>query len=148
MNRKCGGLKGLTTERNSMSKDDKNDKQADNSSNFDEKGRFTVGNTVSTGRAKGTLNKATKDKREWVSKLLEDREDLIEEALDTLSKEDPDKALKHLLGLLEYTTPKLARSEITGAENGPIQLYLIDRLKDPEAEDDEDWDRGMGDSDD
>lgn len=89
------------------------------------------------GRPKGSLNKATKDKREWVSKLLEDREDLIEEALDSLAQEDPDKALKHLLGLLEYTTPKLARSEITGADNGPVELFMVKRLGDPEAEDDD-----------
>lgn len=90
------------------------------------------------GRPKGSLNKTTKDKREWVSKLLEDREDLIEEALDTLAKEDPDKALKHLLGLMEYTTPKLARSEIVGKDDGPVEVHFVKRLIDPEAEDSED----------
>lgn len=110
----------------------KNDKETEAVENTDERGRFVKGNTASKGRIKGSLNKATKDKREWVSKLLEDKEDDILDALDRLHKEDPDKALKHLLGLLEYTTPKLARQEITGADQGPIQLYLVDRIDDPE----------------
>jgi hypothetical protein len=111
------------------------DKKFDPTCNLpkDENGKIKGG----PGRPKGMPNKATKDKREWVSKLLEDREDLIEEALDNLAQEDPDKALKHLLGLLEYTTPKLARSEITGADNGPVELFMVNRLKDPEAEDDD-----------
>lgn len=100
----------------------------------DENGNILPG----PGRPKGSPNKTTKDKREWVSKLLEDREDLIEEALDTLAKEDPDKALKHLLGLMEYTTPKLARSEIVGKDDGPVEVHFVKRLIDPEAEDGED----------
>ena len=116
-------------------KDDKTTKEEESTGIRDENGRFVAcGNP--NGRPKGSLNKATKDKREWVSKLLEDREDLIEEALDNLAKEDPDKALKHLLGLLEYTTPKLQRSEITGADNGPVELFMVKRLADPDAEDD------------
>ena len=118
-----------------MSKDSK---KAPASANHKENGGFALGNNAGAGgRPKGSLNKATKDKREWVSKLLEDKEDDILDALDRLHKTDPDKALKHLLGLLEYTTPKLQRSEITGADQGPVELYLITRKDDPEADNDD-----------
>lgn len=115
----------------------KNDKQTERNHNQGPDGRFIQGNTAGLGRIKGSLNKATKDKREWVNKLIDDNKQEIEEALKQQLADNPDKALKHLLGLIDYTTPKLARTELTGPDDGPVTLYMVDRIKDPEADNDE-----------
>lgn len=83
------------------------------------------------GRKKGSLNKATKAFRETVTQLLESNADNVHKWLETVAygdgdtvKPDPKGALTLLAQLAEYATPKLARTEHTGAEEGPIELVV------------------------
>jgi phage terminase large subunit-like protein len=81
------------------------------------------------GRPKGSPNKATKTFRETVTRLLEENEENVSEWLREVAegnkdkgiKPDPKGALDLLTRMAEYATPKLSRSEMTGADNGPIQ---------------------------
>lgn len=75
------------------------------------------------GRPKGSPNKATKEFRQTVTKLLEDNSEnvgrwlmIVAEGDGTESiKPDPAKALDLLAKLAEFASPKLARTELTGA---------------------------------
>lgn len=84
------------------------------------------------GRPKGSPNKATKTFRDTVTRLLEDNEENVSKWLQEIAegcpekkiKADPKGALDLLTRMAEYATPKLSRAEVTGAENGPVQLQV------------------------
>lgn len=80
------------------------------------------------GRPKGSPNKATKEFRQTVTKLLEDNSEnvgrwlmIVAEGDGTESiKPDPAKALDLLAKLAEFASPKLARTELTGEGGSPL----------------------------
>lgn len=82
------------------------------------------------GRVAGTPNKVTTEFRETVRRLLEDNSEnfgrwlaLVAEGDGTEDgKPDPAKALDLVSKLAEFAAPKLARTEHTGADGGPIQI--------------------------
>lgn len=80
------------------------------------------------GRPKGSVNKATKTFRETVSAMLEGNAENVQKWLETVAygdgdlvKPDPKGALTLMAQLAEYATPKLARTEMVGDENNPLQ---------------------------
>lgn len=80
------------------------------------------------GRQKGTPNKATQEFRQTVQALLDENKEnvarwltLVAEGDGTDSgKPDPGKALDLLAKLAEFAAPKLARTEVTGKDGGPV----------------------------
>ena len=82
------------------------------------------------GRTAGTPNKATREFRETINKLLEGNADNVAKWLTIVAegdlereiKSDPGKALDLLAKLAEFAAPKLARTELVGAEGGPVQV--------------------------
>lgn len=80
------------------------------------------------GRAPGTPNKATKEFRDTVTKLLSDNAANVETWLEQVAQgngetrpPDPAKALDLLAKLAEYAAPKLARTEHTGEDGGAVR---------------------------
>ncbi|MFN5802958.1 MAG: hypothetical protein ACK44V_08980, partial [Burkholderiales bacterium] len=77
-----------------------------------------------------TPNKATREFRETINKLLEGNADNVAKWLTIVAegdlereiKPDPGKALDLLAKLAEFAAPKLARTELVGAEGGPVQV--------------------------
>jgi hypothetical protein len=84
------------------------------------------------GRPKGIPNKATATVREAIATLLERNADKMDEWLQMVAYGDdslglkpaPDKALDIMQKMAEYHIPKLARTEVTGAEGGPQQIKV------------------------
>jgi len=81
------------------------------------------------GRPKGSLNKATKTFRETVSAMLEGNAENVQKWLETVAygdgdqvKPDPKGALTLLAQLAEYATPKLARTEVVGDDENPLNM--------------------------
>lgn len=72
------------------------------------------------GRGKGTPNKVTADVRRVFAEIMERNASKCEGWIDTVAKTDPAKATDLLLRLAEFHVPKLARSEVTGRDGGPI----------------------------
>ena len=66
------------------------------------------------GRKKGTPNKSTIEIREAYQKLVEGNLENMTKWLDTIAKDNPEKAMDMMLKLSEYMIPKLARQEIVG----------------------------------
>jgi hypothetical protein len=84
------------------------------------------------GRPKGVPNKSTETVRKAIAVLLERNAENMDKWLTTVAdgdevkgiKPQPDKALDIMQKLAEYHIPKLARTEVTGADNGPLELKI------------------------
>jgi hypothetical protein len=87
------------------------------------KGKFTGG-----GSRAGVPNKATTDVRNAIAVFASAHAATISEWL--LAVEDPGKRLDLYFRALEYHIPKLGRTELTGADEGPLQVSIV-RFTDP-----------------
>lgn len=72
------------------------------------------------GRKAGTPNKATREFRETITRLLEDNSENFTAWLSDVASTDKAKALDLVAKLAEYAAPKLARTELTGKDGGPL----------------------------
>ena len=76
------------------------------------------------GRPKGAVNKSTAIVREAIANLLERNAPFMDRWLNQVAEEDPYKALDLMNKLSEYHIPKLARTEVTGADGGPQEMTV------------------------
>lgn len=72
------------------------------------------------GRQKGVPNKVTTDVREAIAAFAQANVEHMGAWL--LQVEDPAKRLDLYLRAIEYHIPKLGRTELTGAEGGPLEV--------------------------
>ncbi|HMV30185.1 MAG TPA: hypothetical protein PKE23_12410 [Anaerolineales bacterium] len=82
-------------------------------------GRFGKGNP---GKPKGAINKTTADVRQAIAMLAESSAPKVQEWLQVVANDDPAKALDLWLKMIEYHIPKLARTELTGKDGGPVVI--------------------------
>lgn len=76
------------------------------------------------GRPAGVPNKSTTAVREAIARMAEENADNFLEWINQVAATNPEKACDIYLKAIEYHIPKLARTEHTGAENGPIQIAV------------------------
>lgn len=83
------------------------------------------------GRVKGVPNKTTQNVREMIAMVAELNAPKFGEWLQTVAvgdgdkvKPDPGKAAELYLKAIEYHIPKLARTEVSGMNGGPIQQVV------------------------
>lgn len=82
------------------------------------------------GRGKGTPNKATLHAREAIARFVDGNAHRLNGWLDEIAANDgPKAAFQCFSDLIEYHVPKLARTEITGKDGGPV---VIQATKDDE----------------
>jgi hypothetical protein len=75
------------------------------------------------GRKPGIPNKATTRTREAITALVEANLDNLTVWLKELHESDgPGPCLKIVVDLLEFTTPKLNRTELTGLDGGAVNI--------------------------
>jgi hypothetical protein len=88
------------------------------------------------GRVAGTPNKATKEFRETVRKLLDDNAENVGTWITQVAeghgenKADPAKALDLLAKLAEFAAPKLGRVEHVGEGGGPVLQEIVIKVVD------------------
>jgi hypothetical protein len=84
------------------------------------------------GRTIGTPNKATAQAREAIAAFVDGNAYRLTEWLDEVANGDPSrdikpnpaKAFELFQSVVEYHVPKLARTEVTGADEGPIEMVI------------------------
>ena len=77
------------------------------------------------GRPKGLGNKSTGRAREAIARFVDGNAERLEGWLDEIAENDgPMAAFKCFADVLEYHVPKLARTELTGADQGPVELVV------------------------
>jgi hypothetical protein len=64
------------------------------------------------GRPKGIPNKSTIEFRNAVANLINRNSEKLQEWLEAIATESPDKAVDMICKLAEYAAPKLARQEV------------------------------------
>jgi hypothetical protein len=76
-----------------------------------------------SGRPKGTPNKATADVKQAIAAFTSANVDKLDEWLNSI--DDPAKRLDLYFKALEYTMPKLARTELSGDKENPIIVQTV-----------------------
>lgn len=84
------------------------------------------------GRTAGTPNKLTQQAREAIALFVDGNAHRLAEWLDTVANGNPDhdikpnpaKAFELFQSVVEYHVPKLARTEVTGADQGPVEMVV------------------------
>lgn len=82
------------------------------------------------GRAAGVPNKTTEDARKAIAAFVDGNAHRLVEWLDAVANGDPEydskpnpaKAFELFQSVIEYHIPKLARTELTGANGGAIRI--------------------------
>jgi len=90
------------------------------------------------GRKKGTPNQATAEARAAIAKFVDRNSGRLQGWLDaiadgvtdedgkTIVAPNPLKAFELFQSVIEYHVPKLARTELTGKDGGPLQVNIVD----------------------
>ncbi len=74
------------------------------------------------GSRKGKPNKATRDVREAIAKIAQRHIGKVEQWISEI--DDPAKRVGLFLDMCEYHIPKLARTEHTGKDGGPLVMNV------------------------
>lgn len=77
------------------------------------------------GRKAGVPNKATQNAREAIAKFVDGNSHRLEGWLDQIASDSPEKAFRAFMDVVEYHVPKLARTEVTGADGGAVQVEIV-----------------------
>jgi len=88
---------------------------------------FKPGNAASkaNGRPKGSKGKSSGKAREMIASFVDGNANRLNKWLDEVYKQDgPRAAFNCFSDLIEYHVPKLARNEVTGPDEGPVELVI------------------------
>ena len=77
------------------------------------------------GRPAGVPNKLTTDLRNIIKEFAEKNAAKACELWHEVAADDPARAVNIWLDALEYVTPKLQRSELTGADGGALVVKVV-----------------------
>lgn len=80
------------------------------------------------GRQPGSPNKVTAEARQAIALFVDKNAHKLDKWLDVIAKgneaadikPNPARAFELLMSVVEYHVPKLARTEVTGANGGPV----------------------------
>jgi len=83
-----------------------------------------------SGKPKGAVNKATQAAREAIGMFVDGNAHRLQEWLDRIADDDPEKAFSLFQSVIEYHVPKLARSETKIEGEITHRGLVIERSKD------------------
>lgn len=85
---------------------------------------FKPGNKLG-GRKPGSLNRSTEEMKLTIARATNNVLSTINEDLEKIKKKNPEKAIELAFKLLEYSLPKLSRTEMSGEINQKIQQISV-----------------------
>jgi hypothetical protein len=77
-----------------------------------------------SGRKPGTTNKITRDTKQVMQLLAQNLTPELEEWIRATAKHDKGRAVSLTLTALEFTQPKLQRTEMTGLDGSALSVEL------------------------
>lgn len=91
---------------------------------MDETGTLPKNANLIGGSRKGRPNKATSAAREAIARLVDGNTPRMQEWLDQIAEQEgPLMAWRCITDVIEYHIPKLARTELTGKDGGPVRVF-------------------------
>lgn len=88
-------------------------------------GKFEKGHKLATGRPKGALNRSTEMMKLTIARAVDNTLNTLSADLDKIKKQDPERAIELALKLMEYTLPKLSRTELKAEVEQKIQQITV-----------------------
>jgi hypothetical protein len=86
---------------------------------------FEKGNKLSKGRPKGALNRSTEMMKVTIARAVDNTLNTLTADLEKIRKKDPERAIELALKLMEYTLPKLSRTEVKAEVNQRIEQITV-----------------------
>ena len=86
---------------------------------------FQKGNQLSKGRPKGAINRSTEMMKLTIARAVDNTLNTLSADLDKIRKDDPERAIELALKLMEFTIPKLSRTEMKAEIEQRIQSINI-----------------------
>lgn len=77
------------------------------------------------GRPAGAINRSTEQMKLTIARAVNNTLDTITKDLEEIKKKDPEKAIELALKLMEYTLPKLSRTEMKAEIEQRIQQISV-----------------------
>jgi hypothetical protein len=73
------------------------------------------------GSRKGVPNRGTQEAREAIGAFVDGNAHRLQDWLDRIAVDDPERAFSLFQSVIEYHVPKLGRTEVTGKNGGPLE---------------------------
>lgn len=86
---------------------------------------FEKGNQLGKGRPKGALNRSTEMMKLTIARAVDNTLNTLSADLEKIKKQDPERAIELALKLMEFTLPKLSRTEMKAEIDTRIQAINV-----------------------
>jgi hypothetical protein len=86
---------------------------------------FAKGHKLATGRPKGAINRSTEMMKLTIARAVDNTLNTLSADLEKIRKEDPERAIELALKLMEFTLPKLSRTELRAEIEQKIQSISV-----------------------
>ena len=86
---------------------------------------FQKGHKLATGRPRGAVNRSTEMMKVTIARAVDNTLNTLSADLDKIRKNDPERAIELALKLMEFTLPKLSRTEMKAEIEQKIQQINV-----------------------
>ncbi len=90
---------------------------------------FQKGHKLATGRPKGAINRSTEMMKLTIARAVDNTLNTLSADLDKIRKDDPERAIELALKLMEFTLPKLSRTEMKAEIDQRIHSISVNITK-------------------
>jgi arginine utilization protein RocB len=90
---------------------------------------FQKGHKLAKGRPPGALNRSTEEMKLTIARAVNNTLNTISKDLEEIKKRDPEKAIDLALKLMEYSLPKLSRTEMRAEIDQRIHSISVNITK-------------------
>jgi hypothetical protein len=87
--------------------------------------KFEPGHKLAKGRPKGALNRSTEMMKLTIARAVDNTLNTLSTDLEKIKKKDPERAIELALKLMEFTLPKLSRTEMKAEVEQRIQQITV-----------------------
>ena len=90
---------------------------------------FEKGNKLSKGRPKGAVNRSTEMMKVTIARAIDNTLNTLSSDLEKIKKKDPERAIELALKLMEFTLPKLSRTEMRAEIDQRIHQITVNIIR-------------------